>query len=513
MRSIHTLPLLACLLCPPVLAQNSPGTELWVAFMENLDLQFNNAPSFHLVISSEQDATGEVVVPATGFAIPFSVTAFEDLVLTLPQNIYYAEGDEAFFDFGLRVSADVPVSVYAYHDRMYFSEASLILPTTMLGSDYIVVAHDDDSDISPSEFVVLATVDGTEVEITPSVVTSSFRPPGMPFMMTLDAGQSLQIQAYQDLTGSRVRSLDPLEPIAVFCGARQARVNCPAGGADDHLYNQIAPLDDWGRDYIVVPYRLRGPVHVHVVAGLEPATVNVNGVAYALVPGAFVELDVSVPTRITSTADIAVGQFNDSQTCNNGGSGDPSFLFLPPLDHRDHRVIWNARTGDGTPDHHVNIVMPASESADPIYLDGTDVSDQFEQVPNTSGFWYAQIPIAAGHHDIQCGKPIQAVAYGFGEYNSYSFSLGYEGNVTTNVPSQPPAVDHTAFILTAGQAWNPGWNGPDQDLRIHDASGRIVHRATMRGGAGLVLPLGEGLYYFERWVLGERLGSGRLFVQ
>ncbi len=71
----------------PVNGQNSPGTEHWVAFMENLDLQFNNAPSFHLVISSEYDATGQVVVPATGYTIPFSIPAGADTVIDLPQNI------------------------------------------------------------------------------------------------------------------------------------------------------------------------------------------------------------------------------------------------------------------------------------------------------------------------------------------------------------------------------------------------------------------------------------------
>lgn len=117
--------------------------------MENLDLQFNNDPTFHLVISSQQDAAGLKFGPATGYSIPFSISAGQDTVMDLPQNIYYAEEMKTLLhDFGLRVTSDAPVSVYAYHDRQYFSEASLVLPTTCLGSEYTVVAHKDGNLIS-----------------------------------------------------------------------------------------------------------------------------------------------------------------------------------------------------------------------------------------------------------------------------------------------------------------------------------------------------------------------------
>lgn len=511
-----TRPLFASLLVLTVVVpgrgQNSPGTEHWVAFMENLSLQFNNAPSFHLVISSETDAAGQVVVPATGLAIPFSVQAFQDEVIDLPQNIYYAAGDEAYYDFGLRVESDEPVNVHAYHDRLYFSEATLILPTGMLGDEYLILAHDDDFSTSPSEFVVLATVDGTDVEITPSVMTASFRPPGLPFTITLDEGQSYQTQAYEDLSGTRVHSTDPSKPIAVFSGARQARVNCTIGGADDHLYNQLLPLSQWGRDYLVVPYLMRGPVHVHAMAGLSSATVNAGGVSYALQAGESVELNITVPTRITGTADFAIGQFNDSQDCN-GASGDPAFLFLPPLDFRDYRMIWNARTGDGTPEHYVNVLMPSGDGADPIFLDGVDVSDEFMPVPNVSGFWFAQIPVSEGHHDLQCNKPVQAVGYGFGEYNSYSYSLGFENGLSTALNDYSKAPMARDLVVAAGSPWQPGWHCSGQEeLRILDTGARLVMRDLITDQPCIALPLGPGLYLYERWGAGVRIGSGRLLI-
>lgn len=123
------------------------------------------------------------------------------------------------------------------------------------------------------------------------------RPPGVPFTVELDAGQSLQIQAYQDLSGTRVRSTTPEKPIAVFAGARQAQVNCIDGGADDHLYNQVYPLQLWARDHFVVPYLGRGGDHVHVVAA-GGANVNAGGLLFTLAPGGTAALDVVVPTRL-----------------------------------------------------------------------------------------------------------------------------------------------------------------------------------------------------------------------
>lgn len=511
------LVLLPCLLalCAPAGAQTNEGTEHWVAFMENLDAMFNGPPSFHLVISSETGTTGTVTIPATGFAIPFTVAAGSDEVVTLPPNTYYAEGDEAVFNFGLRVSTDAPVSVYAFHDRAYFSEATLVLPTTALGADHVVLARADDGGGSPSELVVLATEDATEVEITPSVLTVGFRPPGVPFTVTLDAGQSFQLQAMSDLSGTRMRSLDPAKPLAVFAGARQAYVNCQAGGADDHLYNQVYPLQHWGRDYFVVPFKNRGGDEVRIVAGELPAEVTVDGTVYPLDAGEVVALTVATPTRILSTAPVAVGQFNDSQACNNGQPGDPCYVFLPATPLRHERSLWNARDAAGTPQHFVNVVVQAGGGVGGMLLDGVDVSGQFLAVPNQSGWWYAQIGTTGGSHELVSDKPYQAVAYGMGDYNSYGHALGFDLDISTSLGGPEDATVPTATLLPPGGLWTPGWvqTGTEQ-VRLLDPRGRLVRVLPLEPGGTLDLGGSEqGLYLAERWAAGRRVAVYRVVVQ
>ena len=507
--------LLFCAWLLPAHAQTTYGTEHWVTFMENLTLQFNGPPSFHLVISSETGSTGAVTIPATGFSIPFSVEAGSDEVLTLPANTYYANGDEALFNFGLGVTSEQPVRVYAYHDRAYFSEATQVLPTTALGTDHIVLARTDDFGTSPSQLVALATSDGTTVEITPSTLTASFRPPGVPFTVALNEGQSIQVQALGDLSGTRVRSLDPSKPLAVFAGARQAQVNCDLGGADDHLYNQVYPLTLWGRDYFVVPYKDRGGDEVRIVAGPIDAQVTVGSSVYDLEAGEVTVLQLTAPTRIQSNASIAVGQFNDSQACNNGQSGDPCYVFLPATPLRDDRFLWNARDGAGTPQHFVNVVVQAGNGVTDMFLDGSDVSAQFQSIAAHPTWWYAQLSIADGSHELVSDKPFQAVAYGMGDYNSYGFALGFDNAIATGIREPGPSFDPTTTIIPHGRTWTPGWTQAGVEvLRLSDMRGRPAGSFTLPPGGTLALHgLATGMYIAERWSAGERRSVFRLVIQ
>ncbi len=486
--------LLAALLGTTVaLAQpSSSSTELWVTYMENLDLQFNTPPYFELVISSEVATQGEVQVPATSFTIPFTVGAMSDTVITLPTNIYYPQGDEAIFNFGLKVVADDPVSVYAYHHRLYFSEAGMALPFDRLGTEYLVLAHEDAVNTSPSEFVVLATHDSTEVEIVPSVLTVGFRPPGVPYTVLLHEGQVFQQQAFGDLSGSRVRSLDPAKPVAVFAGARQARTNCQLS-ADDHLYQQVEPVVNWGRTYHIVPFKARGGDEVRVLSASDNNTITISGQSpVVLDSGEVADLFAGVPLQIQSSAPIAVGQFNDSQNCNPA-VGDPCYLWVHPADRKDQLAIWSARTGAGTPFHYVNIVTTAEAGAPQVFLDGANVSPQMQPMAGVAGVFWGQFDVVDGQHIIEGASGFQAWAYGMGDYNSYAFPLGYgTSNISTGIEARPTSSSSGAVLVEQGTVLDRTQLGTRGPLRVFDASGRVV--VLVPASRALVADLAPGLY-------------------
>ncbi len=487
------------------------GTEHWVTFMENLDLQFNTPPYFQLVVSSETDTEGGIIVPATGFSVPFSVNAMHDTVITLPENIYYPEGDETIFDFGLKVVSDDPVSVYAYHNRLYFSEASMILPLDRLGTDYTVLAHEDDLYGNPSEFAVLATQDSTEVVITPSVLTVGFRPPGVPFSVLLDEGQVFQLKANGDLSGSHVRSADGDKRVAVFAGAQQAAINCDLG-ADDHLYQQLEARSAWGVVHDVVPFKWRGGDQVRILGGTDGTSVDITGQASFTIDSAqVVDVMIGVPSRITSSAPISVGLFNESQDCNPA-IGDPCFLLCQPTDRVDQRAVWSALTGSGTPEHFVNVVAIGDAVPPIVILDGVNVSGQLDPMPGTPEVYTAQFTITEGEHELYCPTGCLGSAYGFGDYNSYAFHLGYGTSATPGSIDEPNATIASPATLIAGEELLARMFGMDAWTSLHvvDATGRQV-LSTGRGSR-LVQSLSYGHYLARVIGLDGNAAVRRMFV-
>ncbi|MBP6391606.1 MAG: IgGFc-binding protein [Flavobacteriales bacterium] len=490
----------------------SSGTEFWVTYMENLDLQFNQPPYFQLVISSDHTTQGEVQIPATGFAIPFNVMAHHDTVLTLPTSIYYGAGDEAYFDYGIRLVADDPVSVYSYHHRQYFTDAAMVLPTPRLGTEYMVLAHEDVVNISPSEFVVLATSDATEVEITPSILTVGFRPPGSPFNVLLEQGQTFQVQAYGDLSGTYVRSVDPTKPIAVFSGARQARVNCQLG-ADDHLYQQIEPIAAWGTEYRVVPFKLRGGDEVRILGSADSTVVQLSGGSPITVDsGEVFSVVVSVPLTLTASAPVAVGQFNESQECNPA-NGDPAYLWLQPENREDQRAIWSSLTGEGTPSHYVNVVTQGEAGSPVVLLDGVDVSAQLAPMVGVPGVFWAQYDVTSGEHVLDCPTGCQATAYGFGDYNSYAFHLGYGTSpMNTGIVEFAGGFGSSGTTIASGGYLDLGRYGIGTNMIIdlYDHAGRAVR--SWRSSAAIRIDVPEGIYIMRMSGMDGAMRTVRLLV-
>ena len=83
---------------------------------------------------------------------------------------------EGVLETGIRISTDVPVTVYAMNSAEFTSDGMLVLPTSALGSNYQVVGYTTRADQRSigSQMAVLAVEDNTEITIEASygVVTS-----------------------------------------------------------------------------------------------------------------------------------------------------------------------------------------------------------------------------------------------------------------------------------------------------------------------------------------------------
>lgn len=402
------------------------GKVFWVSFMENLAMLSNGAPAFSFYISSDVNTTGTISLPATGYTQSFTVTAGQVSEVYLPTGVFYYTGSEAVADCGFMVSALDSIQLSVHHHRVYFSEASIVLPESELGDSYMVIAHEDGSSTGgKSEFVVTATEDNTIIDITPSALTVGFRPAGITFPVTLNKGQVYQVQSYTDLTGTKIVARDGKQ-VAVFSGAAYATVQC---NATNHIYDQQYPLRSWGQEFILVPFFGGYNDIFRILASQNGTQVFINcNPPLLLDAGEYYDLPTASVKHIIASAPVAVGQFKTGQDC--GSTGDANLLMHAPLGHMSHKAVfqsivnhWVANPYSG---HWVTVVTKTANTS-LVTLDGNPVS--FTQTAVGSGFSFARVSLTTGMHTLLSDSGFYASVYGVGQYDMYSYLAGYDAAV------------------------------------------------------------------------------------
>ena len=412
-------------------SQTSSGNRFWVAYMENLPLFANDDPVFIISVDASVETSVTISRPANGWSQTYTAAANTLTNITLPSEIFYTIGEQVVDDFGILIETDNLVKVSAIHNRAYFSESTAVLPESTIGNEYILSAFVDASGASPSELVLVATQNNTEVEIIPTATTTIGNSVGIPFTILLNEGQTYQVKAEQDLTGTAIRSLGG-EKIAVFGGAQQANVSI-CNGADNHIYEQNWPISLWDDLFYFVPFKDQGGDVLQIVAAADNTTIFFDcSEITTLDQGAYYSGRLSDPTVITATGNVAIMQLNESQSCNASGIGDPTMVQVSPIQYKttQTRFFSNGNiNGLGFAyfsKHLVNIISKTAEVGN-VQLDGNPIENEFEVFTADPTWSYAQIQLnSTGIHDITSSTPFQAYSYGFGDFDAYAHTLGYD---------------------------------------------------------------------------------------
>lgn len=516
------------LLCFSGFSRSSKGKEFWLAFMENISPLTNGAPAFKVHVSSDVTTTCTLSIPYTGYTSTFVVVANQVKVFTLPPGNLHPLGDEATANTGIRIRANDSVEVKALHYRTFFSESSIVLPLHEIGSDYFVMAQQDALGNSPSEFVVLVTQNNTTIEIIPSVTTLGFRPTGVAFNVTLQAGQIYQLQAIGDLSGTSVRSLDQSKKIAVFGGARQSQFGCNFGamvgsGADNHIYDQMFPIFSFGTKYHVVPFQGHLFDLVKVMASQNNTSVSVvGGNSYVLNQGQLATFTINSSCEISSNLPVAVAQLASSQDCNhivpptppNQGTvtGDPGMICLVPVDLYLKKALFYT---EGKPiannnyitfaKHRLNIVIKNSAIGN-LKLDNVAIpSNSFSPVTNNSVYSYARLTLdtlSLKQHTLTCDSGFNATIYGFATYNFYGHHLGYYRpelpDVPTSLYKNKINSSINIFPVPTSENLNVQSTSPIRSIQVINLFGTEVLKLSLAGSTSVNLDVGElaeGIYY------------------
>lgn len=478
---------LLCYLCCSSLSANgqsksNKGTEFWLGFM----FHFEGSSAGHsLYITSDSNTSGTVSVPGENWSQNFTVTANDLTVVTIPSSVAYNGCSDCITTKGVKVVADDNIVVFAHQYLGNQSDATLVLPTRTLGKDYFAASYYQSSP-SPargrSTFLIVATKDSTVVRITPKIAiqkgtataSTGSLPANTAYQVTLDEGEIYQGYGFgaslsDDVTGTSFEVIDTgstanCRKIAVFSGSSYASIgNCPGGwgtvNSGDNLYEQMYPINSWGKRFVLVPALGRSGDDFRFIAqengtqvvifkqGGAPDVVNLN-------KGQFHQIDNESAIRnCQSNKPIMVAQYQRTARCDGGNNriGDPSMTILNPLEQTLTDItVYSSRFYD-IDNHYINVVMPGY-ATNTFRLDG--VARTFTTVPNNTFYSYARIPVTAGNHRLTASVGFLATAYGEGRYESYGYAAGANVLDLTAVATVSNSTQTTILASCIGRPTN-----------------------------------------------------------
>lgn len=402
------------------------GTRFWTGYMQN----GFGAQSLKVHIMSSSATSGTVSMPLNGWSTSFSVAANSVAVVDVPTSAENS-GSANVLPKGVLIQSGDSVNVFVSSFQNFTHDLTQVLPESSLGNTYRVDAYQglpNFNNLHKSELLVVATQDGTQVRITPSVNTLSGQSAGVPFLVNLNAGQSYQLQAATDatdLTNTLVEATalsGTCRPFVVIGGSMCATVP-GACQACDAIFEQLVPTTAWGTRYYTVPIHGVNTSTYRIMANVNGTSVTINGGAPILLnAGQRHEVNgTTTPVCIQSNLPVSVAQLMEGYSC--AGSGDPSLHLVSPADRISKQATWNTSVSTQVTQHSVSVVVP-NAAVGQLTLDGVVVNPSlFQSYSGCTDRKYAKIPVTVGRHKLQAAAGFQAYMFGTGYGESYSASV------------------------------------------------------------------------------------------
>lgn len=471
---------------------SNKGKEFWIAYPAHID---GTTSVMGLYITSSANTSGTIQL---GTAAPMTFSVQANVVTRIFLNatgtgtttgttpLYYGLNTDVYLNMtdgiktnaAIRITAQDPVVVYSHIIRSARSGATLAIPTTVLGNDYIVPSMNSNSTAGPTsngtrggtgELVVVATQDNTTIEITPTAAGRGGKPAGTKFSVVLaNAGDCYQFQTndFGDLSGTKVSSKSSgtsgCKPIAVFSASTWSSFDCAGASGGDNLYQQLFPTRSWGKTFVTAPFIDRPEDIFRIFVQNSTTTVQVqeNGVTTTLgaaafnSTGNFYTYRTSKPIVITGSEPISVVQYITSQTCKTGCStgtnapkscySDPEMVLLNPVEQTLRDITFFSAHAAYVPQgqtqialHYVNIIV-SKNFKNTLKIDNAAPTGTFVDIPG-SNYSYLQEDLTVSSatnpvHRVTADTNFAAIVYGYGNVESY----GYNGG--TNVRDFTPSA-------------------------------------------------------------------------
>ncbi|MCC5945070.1 MAG: T9SS type A sorting domain-containing protein [Bernardetiaceae bacterium] len=438
-RVIHSkkslfLVLFLVLLCntlPPLQAQSD--TEFWFAAPE-VTAGHGDEPIFMCFSTSDVAATVTISMPSNAAFVPIilniaaddaeciDVTAFKDDFESFPYN--------AILNTGILVSATATITAYYEVRRNNNPDIFALKGRNGLGTAFHVPMQtqwDHQQGLNPnghSGFIIVATENNTEVEITPSRNVIG-RPAGVPYTIVLNRGESYCAAVSQPTAAQVAPNGFPAgsvvtsnKPIAITLYHDSIRTG--TGGCYDLAGDQLVPDNIIGTDYIVLRGQLAGNEIAYVLAIEDNTEVFVAGVSVATINKGE-QHQVNIPNTVPR---LYINTDKPVYVIHLSGFGcETGLAILPPIECTGSRKVFFARATDET--FFVNLMVRDGFQDLFRYNGGAPntliSAADFNVVPGTAGEWYsAQIPFT----DVATTPTLAPGAIGTIENDGALFHMG-----------------------------------------------------------------------------------------
>ncbi len=495
LKSLLLVAIFACTTLPAWSQASTEGKDFWVANTIVCQPPTASDPAFPTIAVSAQKACKVTITDyagnqlATANVAAGSWTRFGDNTAQIDPADYYLDRSKWYpstnnvnatdvynhadkiNNYGLHITATENISVFVImRTPQYSMDASNALPISALQAEYYLQDFQPNAngvDKPVTMTTILATENNTQVVITPKGNTYGKNNNGIPFTISLNKGQTYYLisDVSSQLAGTHIKAQGG-KKIAVYVGSPVTRL--PGGvAARDALFEQMMPIDYWGTQFIATRSLQKDGNIIGITAtqngtelkvdGFTQTYINEGETYYILLQGpadpyaknlakiechidqvitadaAFIE--ASCPCAVISydTGNSFAGA-TGSEIVN--GQGDPSSVWLSPIQQKISRITFGACYTKKTRAHFLNVVTETSTCSNTkltAYMGqyANDWSNKlvWTQVPGNPVYSYARVQIGNDTEDINVftlenSKGFIAHVYGNGEDESYAYSAG-----------------------------------------------------------------------------------------
>lgn len=423
---------------------SNEGTEFWAVFPTHVpDAQLAN---ISLYITGSQASSGMVKVG--NFSEKFIVNPNWVTEVKIPRADAYID----FIDNGkvlpnqaihvLVDSGKPKVVLYAHIFASRRSAASLILPEQGLGNQYYSFNYPQYEKLEGKNYITLiATNPNTKIRLKKENTLLA--------EVTLNnVNDVYEYLSDDDLTGVSIAS-DDYKNFAVFSGNTAVRIAseyCVAGKniSLDPLYQQCYPVESWGLNYGVIPFSNNSPTdnspvrtagqNFRIIAKNNGTTLKINGNVVAnLNKGEFYSTSkaLAAAAYLSANEPIAVAQYTLSQACSNvnydpKSYSDPDMVILNPIEYNTKNITLYSTSKEHITEQYINVLIKTT-GVTSFKINGQAPTAPFIVFTNMPGYSYLQLNLNGYNtqvFNLKADEGFNAVAYGFGDVESYAYSAG-----------------------------------------------------------------------------------------